>query len=58
MDMTRADRFWSWLAWKLPRRLAYWASIRVSAYATMGEYGNTSPNDISIMDALRRWDHA
>lgn len=49
------DRFVMWLAWRLPRRLAYWAAIRVAAHATTGEYGTTDPNELNVMDALDRW---
>lgn len=44
------EKFWIWLAWKLPRALAKWAFLRVS---TNGEEGN--PNDTKAGDALRRW---
>lgn len=44
------------LAWRLPRYVAYWAFIRVAAYATTGRYGTTDPTTLSVMDALKRWD--
>lgn len=28
------DKFYRWLAWKLPRQLAMWAYVRVYTYAT------------------------
>ena len=46
------------IAWALPRRLAYWAAIRVMAHATTGKYGTSVPDQTSIMDALKRWDDA
>lgn len=27
------DKLWMWLAWKLPRRLVYWAFLRATAEA-------------------------
>lgn len=44
------------IAWKLPRYLVLWCSIRLMAYATTGEYGKEHPDDVSIMDALKRWE--
>lgn len=25
------DRMWMWMAWRLPRRLVYWAFVRMAA---------------------------
>lgn len=50
------ERLWRWLAWALPRDLAYWGAIRVMAYATMGRYGGTDPNELNVMEALKRWE--
>ena len=44
------------IAWKLPRRLAYWCAIRVIAHATTGKYGNTVVPELRAMDALKRWE--
>jgi hypothetical protein len=43
-------------AWALPRRLAYWAAIRVIANATTGQYGSTVVPELTAMDALKRWE--
>jgi hypothetical protein len=51
----RRDFFWRWLVWKLPRRMVMWAYYRVVAYATTGEYGNTIPNELDVMEAVNRW---
>jgi hypothetical protein len=51
-----ADSVWRWLAWMLPRKLVYWAAIRLMGHATMGQYGETDPNDLPVMEALHRWD--
>ena len=45
-----------WIAWRLPRYLVMWAAVRLMAHATQGKWGKESPSDISIMDALKRWD--
>lgn len=43
------------IAWALPKSVAYWAYIRVGAYATTGEYGNTNTSELLMIDALKRW---
>lgn len=47
--------FWSGLAWKLPRPLAYWATIRVGAHATTGKYSGEDVPSVSFIDCLQRW---
>lgn len=44
------------IAWRLPRRLVMWCYIRVGAHATTGRYENTVVPELSMMDALKRWD--
>jgi hypothetical protein len=44
-----------WIAWHLPRSLVYWATIRLTARATTGEYGQTDPTILDVMTALKRW---
>lgn len=43
------------IAWALPHKIVMWASIRLIANATQGEWGNEHPGDVSVMDALDRW---
>lgn len=43
-----------WIAWHLPRSVVYWCGVRLFAEATSGRYGNESPDEVSVMDALRR----
>ena len=50
------EKILMWLAWKLPRSLVYWAVIRVLAHATTGGYGNTVVPELTVADALRRWE--
>ncbi len=48
-------RFWVWLAWKLPKGLVYWASIRLMAHATQGVYGSTIVPELTAMEAIQLW---
>jgi hypothetical protein len=50
------EKLWIWLAWKLPKPLVYWATIRLGAHATQDQWGNESPTDLLMMTALKRWD--
>lgn len=50
-----SERLTVWIAWHLPRILVMWCSVRLAAHATMGEWGNTDPSELSVMDALERW---
>jgi hypothetical protein len=49
------DRFWCWLAWRLPRSLVYWASIRLMVHATAGAHADQVVPDLLAMTALERW---
>lgn len=49
------DKILMAIAWKLPRRLAYWCAIRVGSYATCGQYGHQIVPELKFMDALGRW---
>ena len=56
MKMSRfEEKFYTWVTWKLPKKLVYWCAVRLMAWATQGQWGNQSPNDVNIMDALKRW---
>jgi hypothetical protein len=50
------QKIWMKLAWKMPRKLAYWASIRVISNATVGTYSDQIVPDLKALDALQRWD--
>lgn len=49
------EKFWSKLAWAVPRQLAYWCTIRLGAHATQGEYSNQEVPALTLADALKRW---
>lgn len=44
------------VAWKMPRWLVYWCSIRLMAHATTGEHENQIVPELTGMDALKRWE--
>jgi hypothetical protein len=44
------------VVWHLPRRVVMWSYIRVAAHATTGKFGDTVVPELSMMDALKRWD--
>ncbi len=48
------ERIWRAIAWRLPRGLAYWAAVRVSAEAT-SHFSRRPPYEVSIIDALTVW---
>jgi len=52
------ERFVRWIVWHLPKYLVMWCYVRVGAYATGGEYGDTEVSALSMMDALKRWESA
>jgi hypothetical protein len=54
--MNWTERFWRWIAFKLPRPLVMWATVRLGAHATQGKYGTTIVPELTFMDALKRWD--
>jgi len=49
------DRFWCWLAFRLPCPLVYWTLIRAGAYASTGPYKHTDPTAMRYMLTLERW---
>lgn len=53
------DKLAQFIVWHLlPKSVIYWASIRLMAHATTGEYGNTETPALLAVDALKRWDTA
>ena len=48
-------KLWTWMAWHLPERLVYWATIRLMANATTGKYSNQATPDLLAIEALSRW---
>ena len=50
------NRIFMFVAFHLPRKLVYWCAVRVGAYGTTGEYSNTLVPNLTMMEALSRWD--
>lgn len=50
------DKFFMWLAWKLPKRLVYMAAIRLASFATVGRYSDTVVPELTAVDAIKRWE--
>ena len=44
------------VVWALPHKIVYWCVIRAGAHATTGAYSNTVVPELTLMDALERWD--
>lgn len=50
------DKFYQFLVKYMPKRLVYFASIRLMVNATTGQYSNEETPGVNIMDALKRWE--
>ncbi len=50
------ERVAFWCAWRMPKWLVYFCSIRMIANATTGKYSSQVVPELSAMDALKRWD--
>lgn len=48
------ERFYRWLAPRLPRRLLYWATIEAGVVATTGTYSDTAVPSLTLLEALER----
>jgi hypothetical protein len=51
----KKDKLQMWFAWRLPKWLVEWATVRLVAHATTGVYSDTVVPDLTAMEALRRW---
>ena len=50
------EKFWIKIAWLLPKNLIYWATIRLWANATQGEWAHVESPAVTISDAVKRWE--
>lgn len=50
------ERMLMFVVWRLPRVVVKWAYIRVGAHATTGKYEKTVVPELSMMEALQRWE--
>lgn len=48
--------FWRTLAWWMPRPLTYWCAVRVGAHATTGKWSHTVVPNLTVPEALQRWE--
>lgn len=53
-----SEKFWRFIAWRLPRPLVMWAVYRAFGLATSGKHGGTDVDALTVMDMLKRWDEA
>ena len=51
----KKERIQLFFARMLPKWLVYWASIRMIANATTGEYSSTVVPELTAMETLQRW---
>ena len=49
------ERIAIWIAWRLPKKVALWAMIRVAAHATTGKWGHIHPGLLTYGDMHDRW---
>lgn len=50
----KIEDFYCWIAWHIPRTMAYWAFARVAAHASAAMPERT-PDSISVLDAMDAW---
>lgn len=51
------DKLPMWVAFHiLPKKIAYWATIRVGAHATTGAYSNQIVPELYYTESLQRWE--
>jgi hypothetical protein len=50
------EKLYTWLAFKVPRKLVYWCAIRLMVHATTGKHQNQVVPELLAMDALERWE--
>jgi hypothetical protein len=49
------DRFWRWLAWKMPRRLVFWCASRLFSHAAMDTKSGDEMVEMNWIDAIHKW---
>jgi len=54
--MDKINKLTQWLSFKLPKRLVYFAAMRLIAHATSGKYGNQIVPELKAMDAMGTWE--
>lgn len=51
------DRLAAAIANRLPRRVVYWATIRVGVHATTGPWSDCEVPGVTLPEILTRWEH-
>lgn len=51
----RKEHILMWIAWHLPKNIAYWCTVRVITHATQGEWAKEDVLEIRALDILPRW---
>ena len=54
--MRLKQNLWFWIAMHVPSTLVYWCGIRLGVWATTGLFSATIVSEISLTEALDRWD--
>jgi len=49
------NSFYEWVANRLPKKLVYYATIRLGVNGTTGKYSNTNVPSVRFMTILKRW---
>lgn len=44
------------IVWRAPRWMVKWCFYRVVADATTGKFGHTNVQELTAMDAIKRWE--
>lgn len=54
--MSLKDKFYEWLAYKLPTKLCYFVYFRVHGFATSHCHGNKHPSETDWLQAIECWE--
>jgi hypothetical protein len=49
------DKICNKIAWWLPKRIVYHAFVRMASYATVGKYGGQIVSELTVFEAMERW---
>lgn len=50
------ENLWIWVAFRLPRRLAYWSMVRVAAEASASDnLVNVVVPELTVLEAMGEW---
>ena len=51
-------RFWLWLAYRMPRELAYWCAVRIWDHAIKKAAKDEYLFDMTVIDMMIRWERS